>query len=76
MRAVESVLVPFGVSASMLRSWLVKELPAEHLRARLEAQPPRRYLGPLFELPLTARPARNYSRGILPLEEQAMRRRP
>ena len=53
MRAVELVLVPFGVSASMLRSWLVKELPTEHLRARLEAQPPRRYLGPLFELALT-----------------------
>jgi DNA polymerase-2 len=53
MRAVESVLVPFGVSASMLRSWLVKELPAEHLRARLEARPPRVYLGPLFELALS-----------------------
>jgi DNA polymerase II len=53
MRAVESVLVPFGVSASMLRSWLVKELPAEHLHARLEARPPRRYLGPLFEPAVT-----------------------
>lgn len=53
MRAVESVFTPFGVSASMLRSWLVKELPAEHLRARLEAQPPRRYLGPLFDLALS-----------------------
>jgi hypothetical protein len=52
MRAVEAVLVPFGVTASMVRSWLVKELPAEHLRARLEARPPRRYLGPLFELTL------------------------
>lgn len=50
MRAVESVLVPFGLSASMLRSWLVKELPAENLHARLEAKPARRYLGPLFEL--------------------------
>lgn len=54
MRAVESVFVPFGVSASMLRSWPVKELPAEHLRARLEARPPRAYLGPLFELALAA----------------------
>ena len=33
MRAVETVFTPFGVSASMLRSWLVKELPAEHLGA-------------------------------------------
>ena len=54
MRAVESVLVPFGLSASMLRSWLVKELPAEHLRARLEARPARAYLGPLSELALPA----------------------
>jgi DNA polymerase II len=61
MRAVESVLVPFGVTASMLRSWLMKELPAEHLRARLEAQPRRKYLGPLFDLALPAgfvRPSR------------------
>ncbi|MGE5138373.1 MAG: DNA polymerase domain-containing protein [Rudaea sp.] len=49
LRATESVLQPFGISASMLRSWLVKELPAEHLRARLEAGPARPYLGPLFE---------------------------
>lgn len=51
MRAVESVLVPFGLTASMLRSWLVKELPAENLHSRLEARPARAYLGPLFELP-------------------------
>ena len=55
MRAVESVLVPFGVSASMLRSWLVEELPAEHLQARLGARPPRAYFGPLFESALPAR---------------------
>ncbi len=49
MRAVETVFTPFGVNASMLRSWLVKELPPENLRARLEAKP-RAYLGPLFDL--------------------------
>lgn len=49
MRSVETVLEPFGLSGSMLRNWLVKELPAEHLRARLEAKKARAYLGPLFE---------------------------
>jgi hypothetical protein len=49
MRAVESVLVPFGVTASMLRGWLEKELPAEHLRARLEAHPQCPYFEPLLE---------------------------
>jgi DNA polymerase II len=48
MRAVETVFTPFGISAQMLRSWLEKELPAEHLRARLEAKRPKPYLGPLF----------------------------
>ncbi len=58
MRAVETVFTPFGVNASMLRSWLVKELPAEHLRARLEARPPRVYLGPLFESVVPALPVK------------------
>lgn len=49
MRAVESVFTPFGITASMLRSWLVKELPAENLHSRLEAKPARAYFGPLFE---------------------------
>ncbi len=48
MRAVETVFVPFGVNASMLRSWLVKELPPEYLQARLEATRAQPYLGPLF----------------------------
>jgi DNA polymerase elongation subunit (family B) len=61
MRAVESVFTPFGVSASMLRSWLVKELPAEHLRARLEANKRRAYLGPLFELALPSGTVRSSS---------------
>jgi DNA polymerase II len=49
LRAVETVLQPFGINASMLRSWLARELPAEHLRARV-ARPAAPYLGPLFEL--------------------------
>lgn len=48
LRAVETVLGPFGLTGEMLRHWLAKELPAEHLHARLEAKR-RPYLGPLFE---------------------------
>lgn len=59
MRAVESVFTPFGITASMLRSWLVKELPAENLHSRLEARPARTYLVPLFERVIPRLPIRN-----------------
>jgi DNA polymerase II len=49
IRACENVVEPFGVTAAMLRQLIAKELPAEHLRARLEIPRPRAYLGPLFE---------------------------
>ncbi len=51
LRAVETVLQPFGINENILRNWLAQELPAEHMRSRLEAPRGRPYLGPLFEWP-------------------------
>lgn len=49
LRAVETVFAPFKVNGAMLRSWVARELPAEPLRARVEAKQSYVYLGPLFE---------------------------
>ncbi len=48
LRAVETVLAPLGVNGKMLQDWVTKELPAGHIRARLQAKHTREYLGPLF----------------------------
>lgn len=55
LRAVESVLAPCGITAQMLKDWVVKALPAPTLRKRLDAPKCSVYWGPLFELaaPLT-----------------------
>jgi hypothetical protein len=41
------------MNGKMLSSWLAKELPAQHLRARLERRNVHEYLGPLFEFALS-----------------------
>ena len=49
LRAVETLLVPAGISAEMLRQWMAKELPAPQVHARLAERTTRVYWGPLFE---------------------------
>jgi len=53
LRVAETILTPLGMNGKMLSSWLAKELPAQHVRARLERRNVREYLGPLFEYALS-----------------------
>jgi DNA polymerase elongation subunit (family B) len=53
LRAAETILTPLGMNGKMLSSWLAKELPAQHVRARLERRNVGEYLGPLFEYALS-----------------------
>lgn len=48
LRAVETVLAPFGVSAEMLRDHLARALPMPAMQKQIAAKPAT-YWGPLFE---------------------------
>ncbi|MBI4671788.1 MAG: hypothetical protein HY741_08995 [Chloroflexi bacterium] len=50
LRAVETILTPFGMNAEMLHQWMTRELPLEPIRKRIAEKPARVYWGPLFEL--------------------------
>jgi DNA polymerase I len=49
LRAVETIVAPFGMNAAMLRQWVTRALPLEPIRQRIAAKPARAYWGPLFE---------------------------
>jgi len=53
LRVAETILTPLGMNGKMLSSWLAKELPAQHVRARLERRNVGEHLGPLFEYALS-----------------------
>jgi len=52
LRAVETVLVPFGVNANMLRDHLTQALPMPAMQKQIAAKATP-YWGPLFEFALT-----------------------
>ncbi|MBI5031210.1 MAG: hypothetical protein HZB51_11840 [Chloroflexi bacterium] len=48
-RAVETILTPLGINATMLTDWQKKTLLSRSLQARVVGNPEREYWGPLFE---------------------------